>query len=251
MNPSIKVYTYPFQLTKMDVLIDGPPTVGNIPFKLDSDTMLIWVDLMPEAHFMHPTAYLLISKTNTRIEKGGWWPVLNGQRILYGQNPIMVSSPFEVNIEIPEPDATMMPMGNGTFPLGEHTTSQYSSITSSRSVFTVESIDLAVIKMNPPKLQVTVIGTTRTAGWKNVRLQPRIYVHPPADGIWEFEFIADPPLGIVLEMVTPVTASYLYEGDFSGWKGVRIVAETNTKQKLLGGPANHVDDGHIVIEPSK
>ena len=100
LGRKIEIYFYPYQLTSKDVLSDGPQSIGNSSFKLESNTMLIWVDLVPEARFVHPTAYILISASNTRVEKGGWWPVLNGQQILYGQtNPVSITSPFELNVE--------------------------------------------------------------------------------------------------------------------------------------------------------
>ena len=51
------------------------------------------VDLMPEANFAHPTLYLLISPAGTRVEKGQWWPVLNGQPVFRGPNNPGVQAP--------------------------------------------------------------------------------------------------------------------------------------------------------------
>lgn len=239
MERIVKVYTYPFQLSKQDILIDGPPTIGNPPFKLDENSMLTWVDLVPEARFTHPTAYILISGYNTRVEKGGWWPVLNGHKILYGQlNPICITSPFELKVDTLEPD---------TVPF----TSAYMSADKSHPVFTVDYVEIALLKSNPPKLLINVLGTVRTSGWANPRLLPRIYVQPPPDGIWEFDFVADPPTGIALQVITPIFASYLFEGDFSEWKGVRVVAETNSKEKKFGEPRENAYSGYSVIEFAK
>jgi hypothetical protein len=96
----IKCYFYPYELTPEDKLTDGPEAT---PFRITANTLLIWVDLEPEAKFAHPTSYVLISGAETRVEKGEWWPVLNGKRILYGQrNPVAVLSPFELEGTLPE-----------------------------------------------------------------------------------------------------------------------------------------------------
>lgn len=240
MARTIKAYIYPFQLTKRDVLRDGPAGVGSHVFKLQGKTMLIWVDLMPQARFAHPTAYVLVSDGNVHVEKGAWWPVLNDKQILYGQNPIMIPSPFDINVESAEAeffeagDAPPVSSATGT---GKH-------------VFTVDNVSLAVVRTNPPKLLIVAFGSVRSSGWQEPRLVPRIYVQPPPDGIWEFDLVADPPTGIVLPVILPVVASYTFDGDFSKWKGVRVFAESNSKEKLLGKPSEKETSGHLIIEPT-
>jgi hypothetical protein len=89
---NINIHIYPHELYPFDTLEDGPS--GNA-FNIVDNTLLIWVDLLPMALFTHPTAYILISKEYTRVEKGGWWPILNGRRILFGdRNSLGVISPF-------------------------------------------------------------------------------------------------------------------------------------------------------------
>jgi len=91
---SVNCYFYPYELTPEDTLADG---YKSALFKITAATLLIWVDLAPDSKFPHPTSYVLISATETRVEEGGWWPVLNGKRILYGcRNPVAVLSPFEM-----------------------------------------------------------------------------------------------------------------------------------------------------------
>ena len=116
------------------------------------------------------------------------------------------------------------------------------------NIYKLNSIDLAVIKTNPPKLQINALGMVRTSGWKNPTLKPRVYIQEPPDGIWEFDFVADPPTGIALQIVSPIGCSYLYEGDFSKWNGVRIISETNSVEKKFGEALAMSDSGHIVME---
>ena len=91
----IAVHVYPHELTSRDRLQDGP--LERL-FRIHSNSLLIWVDRLPGAFFAHPTAYILISKQNVRVEEGIWWPELNGRKILYGQsNRVGVISPFKVS----------------------------------------------------------------------------------------------------------------------------------------------------------
>ncbi|MDL1979455.1 MAG: hypothetical protein LWX52_15435 [Deltaproteobacteria bacterium] len=90
----INVYAFPRELTPKDKLVDGSDAV---PFKITGNTLLIWVDLHPDMKFTHPTEYILIAPEEINVYKGGWWPVLNGKRILYGsRNKVGAISPFEL-----------------------------------------------------------------------------------------------------------------------------------------------------------
>lgn len=204
MTQHIKVYTYPFQLVKGDVIVDGPESGDNLKLKPQDNTMFIWVDLFPDSRFAHPTKYIFISQEGVDLKDGHWWPVLNGQRILLGQNPIAVSSPFVI--------ATGEPSG--------------------KRVQTVSEVEFKFLLTHPGKLLISAVGTTTTAGWRDVRLEPLIYVAAPPDGIWGFTFVGDPPVEEQPRETTTVCASYLVH-NFSGWKGVRVIAETNSIEKLL------------------
>lgn len=90
----INVYAFPHELTPEDKLVDGP---DGVPFKITGNTLFIWVDLHPDMRFTHPTEYILIAPEAINVYKGGWWPVLNGKRILYGsRNKVGAIFPFEL-----------------------------------------------------------------------------------------------------------------------------------------------------------
>jgi len=92
--PSVKIFAYSHILTPNDILRDGP---NGDRIALPENAFLIWVDKMPGARFMHPTAYILITTNDVYLIEGSWWPVLNGQRILYGKkNQPAVSSPCRI-----------------------------------------------------------------------------------------------------------------------------------------------------------
>lgn len=71
-----------------------------------------------------------------------------------------------------------------------------------------------------------------TTGWRNPSLSEYVYIVPPKDGIIDFDFLAEPPTGIVLQVLTPIVAEYVWRGDFQDVDGVRIHASTNEKVAL-------------------
>ncbi len=97
IDDKIDIHVYPHELTSQDRLVDGP---REQLFKIDDNCLLVWVDLLPDAFFSHPTTYILISRERIQAEYGNWWPILNGRRILYGQqNKTGIISPFKVFCE--------------------------------------------------------------------------------------------------------------------------------------------------------
>ena len=90
----VLVHMYPFTLSEKDKLTDGPK---GKPIDIFGDTMYIWVDLLPDARFAHPTLHVLICGDRSTIIKGMWWPELNGIRIPFAKRPpnYTIVSPFE------------------------------------------------------------------------------------------------------------------------------------------------------------
>ena len=87
-------------------------------------------------------------------------------------------------------------------------------------------------------LVVFARGTVPTSGWTSPRLAPRVYIMPPADGVWEFDFYADPPAGIVLEVIQPIFAAATVSAP--AWcTGVRILAQTNSIAATIDPKAVH------------
>jgi hypothetical protein len=96
-------------------------------------------------------------------------------------------------------------------------------------VMKVVDVDLKILKSNPPQLHISAIGLVNSGGWTNPRLEPRIYVQFPPDGIQDFDFVADPPQGPAIQVILPVAASELWENPpLDKLKGVRIHSATNS-----------------------
>lgn len=82
------------------------------------------------------------------------------------------------------------------------------------------------------RIFVAAHGVVPTSGWSDGRLSPYFYITPPADGIWDFNFIADGPSGIVLQMECPISATASMA--MPNWvQGVRIHAATNKLEAKL------------------
>jgi hypothetical protein len=92
---SVSIHIYPHELNSRDRLQDGPLERS---FRIHDNSLFIWVDRLPGAFFAHPTAYILVSKKNIRVEDGIWWPELNGRKILHNEsNRVGIISPFHVS----------------------------------------------------------------------------------------------------------------------------------------------------------
>lgn len=75
-------------------------------------------------------------------------------------------------------------------------------------------------------ISILALGDVPTTGWTHIRLSPRFYIVPPADGMWDFDMIGDEPMGFVGQVVLPVSAYTVVPAP--GWcKGVRVHAATN------------------------
>jgi hypothetical protein len=98
-------------------------------------------------------------------------------------------------------------------------------------ILEVTEIELSVLESFPPQLQVTAFGTVPSAGWKNPQLIPYTYIQAPPDGIYDFDFVATPPQGVVAQVISPIRVRTTFPAE--GVKGVRIHASSNNKVALL------------------
>ena len=89
-----ELHVYPYLLGSRSKLTDGP---DGKPFSLHGDSLLIWIDRQPGFRFTHATRYVVISPGRVESIDGGWWPVLEGKRILCGDmRQIVLPLPIEV-----------------------------------------------------------------------------------------------------------------------------------------------------------
>jgi hypothetical protein len=100
-------------------------------------------------------------------------------------------------------------------------------------IFRVDTVTIHILKTNPPILAIQASGTVGSSGWKNGKLIPYIYVKPPADGIYEFDFVAEQPSGITLPVLLPITAEGQWENFPPTLKGIRVYSSTNNSVAML------------------
>lgn len=100
-------------------------------------------------------------------------------------------------------------------------------------LFSITSVELALLKSNPPKMSVSVTGMATTSGWTNPKLVPLEEVLS-ADGILDLDFVAKAPTGIVLQVLTPIAASLIWDGDADRLVGVKVYSRTGEQVHLLG-----------------
>ncbi len=89
-SQNAEVFVYPHKLCR------EPTSGADEPIEIKSETILIWVDLMPGVRFSHPTEFILVSAEGTRIVQGSWWPTLNGKDLFEGAEDRQVSFPVQV-----------------------------------------------------------------------------------------------------------------------------------------------------------
>lgn len=97
-------------------------------------------------------------------------------------------------------------------------------------VYEVKTVKLTVEKST---LIIHADGVARTPGYTNPRLEPHIYIQPPPDGIWGFDFVADKPEGQVQQVLSPISTKYEWKEFPKDLKGVKVHAETNSVEEKL------------------
>lgn len=99
----------------------------------------------------------------------------------------------------------------------------------------IKNIQLSILKSNPPKLAITVMGVVPTSGWQNPELIEYVYVQPPPDGIYDFDFVAEEPQGKTMQVLTPILVSHIWEGVVEDIKGVRIHSSRGKIEQMMDG----------------
>lgn len=106
-------------------------------------------------------------------------------------------------------------------------------MTKNVKVYEITAVRLTKYRSVPPKLLIEVEATVLTAGYTDPQLFEFIYVQPPPDGIYEFDFYATPPSGPAARVISPISAKYVMEPMPEELKGVKVYASNNNKVALL------------------
>lgn len=101
-----------------------------------------------------------------------------------------------------------------------------------KSVLEVKEVEFKVTKEGG-SITITAKGVVPTGGWSNAELAQYIYINPPADGIYSFDFTAKKPTGIVTQVISPIEAQFVWKNFTADLKAVRVIAEKNEIVKPL------------------
>ena len=82
------------------------------------------------------------------------------------------------------------------------------------------------MERQPPIASITVKGTARTGGWKNVELKP-LQTFAPEVGMRSYTLVGTPPSGPATQSLTPVTATVQLDPLPADVKTIRVLGETN------------------------
>ncbi len=106
-------------------------------------------------------------------------------------------------------------------------------------IYSVDTLDMTLLKSNPPNLLIEVGGRVTSSGWSGGALVIYSYATPPADRIQEFDVvaIAPDPGTIVLPVLTPIRIEHVlqsidvenYWGPELSLAGVRCHGVANAK----------------------
>ena len=97
----------------------------------------------------------------------------------------------------------------------------------------VTDVQLSVLESDPLQLNITAKGNVSSSGWTKPELVPFVYVAPPQDGIYDFDFNAVPPSGASATVITPIETTYRLSPLPDTLKGVRIYAVQNKKEAMI------------------
>lgn len=89
---------------------------------------------------------------------------------------------------------------------------------------------------------IAASGTVSSSGWSDPHLEPWRYINSPADGIQDLDFLAEPPGGVSLQVITPIAISTQVAIDIGNYwgpnrplLGLRVHGTANSFEARLDG----------------
>ena len=107
---------------------------------------------------------------------------------------------------------------------------------SAQRIMNVTEIHFERQKSNPVQYLVWAEGKVPSLAWTGGRLDARMYIRPPEDGIQDFDFVATPPSKPSGTAIAPIESAKLQLPD-DGWiRGFRVHAVQNSLETAWGAP---------------
>ena len=97
----------------------------------------------------------------------------------------------------------------------------------------IDEVEAAsVSRTGPDTVTVCARGTVTTGGWTHPAIVPvRRIGHA---GVYDLDFTALKPQGLATQMISPVTARFVWRGAPADLKGVRVRGERGSAIAMLG-----------------
>lgn len=92
----------------------------------------------------------------------------------------------------------------------------------------ISRAELQTMESYPLQYRLRASGMAPSAGWSLPELRARPLLRPPADGIYDYEFVARPPQGMAAQVLTPIEAATPITLP-RGAQGVRVHSRTNAE----------------------
>jgi hypothetical protein len=87
----------------------------------------------------------------------------------------------------------------------------------------------------PGAVEVCARGTVPTGGWTGAEIAPAPGA-PRHGQVYDLDFTAVRPGGMASQIVSPITACFVWRGAPAGLKGVRVRGERAAALAMLGAP---------------
>lgn len=97
----------------------------------------------------------------------------------------------------------------------------------------ITDVSVSILEKEPPILVVQAQGRVSSGGWTHPGLSRLVYVTEPADGIQEYDFMATPPSGHAIDVMTHVAAKDSWDNPPKWVKGVRVRSATNNMEEAV------------------
>ena len=98
-------------------------------------------------------------------------------------------------------------------------------------ILEVKEVSLELVQSQFPIVNIIAHGVVSSSGWTEPELIESD--KPPVDGIYEYLFVAKRPEGPAASVITPISANRFLEPVPADFKGVRVIAQTNSIEKKL------------------
>src|SRR5258708_33573357 len=99
-------------------------------------------------------------------------------------------------------------------------------------VYQIDNVSAELLEKNPPSLNIIAKAENQNNNYTKTRLEPRVYITPPADVIWEFDMVGYVPPRVDT-IHTNVSATYVWVKFPKNVKGIKVYSATNAKTSML------------------